>query len=253
MPEPQQTLVHVHPGRRGARPRLRARPADPGRHARVRRRGARRSSRSTAPAWREQTERAHEQYLACARAASRRPAPCSSARSCVWLREHLPDDAIVTNGAGNYCVWVNGYYQYRRLPHAARRRPAARWATACRPRSPPSWSIPSAPWSCFAGDGCFLMTGQELATAVQYDAAGDLASSSTTACTARSACTRSATIPSRVVGTDLQEPGFRRARARLRRPRRDGRAHRRFRRRLPPRRAGRHASRCSTCGSTRRR
>ena len=49
------------------------------------------------------------------------------------------------------------------------RRPRARWATACRPRSPPSSPTPTGPVVCFAGDGCFLMTGQELATAVQYE------------------------------------------------------------------------------------
>ena len=52
------------------------------------------------------------------------------------------------------------------------------------------------------------MTGQELATAAQYQLPVDLAESSTTACTARSACTRSATIPRRVIGTDLKNPDF---------------------------------------------
>ena len=51
------------------------------------------------------------------------------------------------------------------------RRPRARWATACPPRSPPSCAHPERPVICFAGDGCFLMTGQELATAVQYELA----------------------------------------------------------------------------------
>ena len=61
---------------------------------------------------------------------------------------------------------------------------------------------------CFAGDGDFMMNGQELATAVQYGAGGHRSSSSTTACTARSACTRSAIIRARVSGTDLGNPDF---------------------------------------------
>ena len=48
-------------------------------------------------------------------------------------------------------------------------RRAARWAMACRRRSRRSCSIPNASWSAAAGDGCFLMNGQELATAVQYN------------------------------------------------------------------------------------
>ena len=64
-----------------------------------------------------------------------------------------------------------------------------------------------------AGDGDFLMTGQELATATGYERRprprqADLASWSTTAATAPSACTRSATTRARVSGTDLFNPDF---------------------------------------------
>ena len=51
------------------------------------------------------------------------------------------------------------------------------------------------------------MTGQELATAAQYDA-GVSCCCSTTACTAPSACTRSASIPGRVLGSALANPDF---------------------------------------------
>ena len=61
---------------------------------------------------------------------------------------------------------------------------------------------------CFAGDGDFLMNGQEFATAVQYDLPVIIVVIATTASTAPSACTRSATIPARVVGTELQNPDF---------------------------------------------
>ena len=37
-----------------------------------------------------------------------------------WLRERLPDDAILTNGAGNFSVWAHRFYEFRRFRHAAR-------------------------------------------------------------------------------------------------------------------------------------
>ena len=79
----------------------------------------------------------------------------------------LPDDAILTNGAGNYTTWLHRLYRHRRFgtqlaPYAGAMGyavPAAVAAKLLRPRSPViSWN----------GDGCFLMNGQELATAVQY-------------------------------------------------------------------------------------
>jgi acetolactate synthase-1/2/3 large subunit len=83
------------------------------------------------------------------------------------LDEVLPADAIITNGAGNYTVWVHRFHRYRgfrtQLAPASGAMgygvPAAIGAKALyRERTVVS----------FAGDGCFLMTGQELATAVQH-------------------------------------------------------------------------------------
>ena len=85
------------------------------------------------------------------------------------LRERLPDDAIVTNGAGNFSVWAHRFYEFRRYP------------TQLAPTSGAmGYGVPAAVAAkivhpertvvCIAGDGDFLMTGQELATAVQYDA-----------------------------------------------------------------------------------
>jgi acetolactate synthase-1/2/3 large subunit len=83
------------------------------------------------------------------------------------IRESLPPEAIVTNGAGNYTGWVHRYYRYRRF------------GTQLAPTSGAmGYGVPAAvaakvvhpgrPVVGFAGDGCFLMTGQELATAMQY-------------------------------------------------------------------------------------
>ena len=84
-----------------------------------------------------------------------------------WLDRHLPDDAILTNGAGNYSTWLHRLYRYREFrtqlaPYSGAMGygvPAAVAAKALHPqRVVVSWN----------GDGCFLMNGQELATAVQY-------------------------------------------------------------------------------------
>ena len=117
IPEPKQTLVHVHPAPRSSACSTR-RICRSSRHAGVRRRARALEPVDTA-AWRDADPRAHEQYLA-----SLEPPPTPGdvqlGEVVRWLATTLPDDAIVTNGAGNYCVWVNGYYQYRRYPHAAR-------------------------------------------------------------------------------------------------------------------------------------
>ncbi|MFC4311303.1 thiamine pyrophosphate-binding protein [Steroidobacter flavus] len=79
----------------------------------------------------------------------------------------LPPDVIVTNGAGNYTTWAHRFHRYRgfrtQLAPASGAMgygvPAGISAKALYPKR----TVIS-----FAGDGCFLMTGQELATAVQY-------------------------------------------------------------------------------------
>lgn len=78
----------------------------------------------------------------------------------------LPPDAVVTNGAGNYTVWVHRYHRHRRV------------GTQLAPTSGAmGYGIPAAIAAAlhdrartvvaFAGDGCFQMAGHELATAVQ--------------------------------------------------------------------------------------
>jgi acetolactate synthase I/II/III large subunit len=82
----------------------------------------------------------------------------------------LPDDAIVTNGAGNYAAFLHRYFEYKQ------------YRTGLAPTSGSmGYGLPAAiaaklaepkrPVVCFAGDGCFMMTCQELATAMQYDLA----------------------------------------------------------------------------------
>lgn len=83
------------------------------------------------------------------------------------LRAKLPDDTIITNGAGNYAIWVHRFWQYRRYrtqlaPTSGSMGYGLPAAVAAK------LAYPDKPVIAFAGDGCFQMTGQEFATAVQY-------------------------------------------------------------------------------------
>jgi acetolactate synthase-1/2/3 large subunit len=84
-----------------------------------------------------------------------------------YLREKLPADAIVTNGAGNYADWPNKFYTYQNA------RTILAPISGSMGYSMPSLvaakvAFPGRIAVGFAGDGDFLMNGQELATAVQY-------------------------------------------------------------------------------------
>ena len=85
------------------------------------------------------------------------------------LNIKLPADTLVANGAGNYSGWVHRYWQYgafrtQLAPTSGAMGYGVPAAIAARLHEP------RRPVVCFAGDGCFLMTGQELATAAQYGA-----------------------------------------------------------------------------------
>lgn len=85
------------------------------------------------------------------------------------LKARLPKDAIVTNGAGNYTVWVHRFLNYRR--HRTQLAPISGSMGYGLPAAVAAARIyPDRQVVCFAGDGCFLMHGQELATAAKYSA-----------------------------------------------------------------------------------
>jgi acetolactate synthase I/II/III large subunit len=82
------------------------------------------------------------------------------------LESVLPTDAILTNGAGNYATWVHRFHRYRGFrtqlaPTSGAMGYGVPAAIAAKALYPQRTVV------AFAGDGCFLMTGQELATAVQ--------------------------------------------------------------------------------------
>jgi len=122
------------------------------------------------------------------------------------LGEILPPTAIVTNGAGNFAAWLHRFYRHR----------------ACRTQLSPTsgamgYGYPAAITAkslypdrdviCVAGDGDYLMTGQELATAVQYGVnTVTVIVDNATYGTIRMHQERD--YPSRVIATDLKNPDF---------------------------------------------
>ncbi|MGS1027439.1 thiamine pyrophosphate-binding protein [Burkholderia glumae] len=83
------------------------------------------------------------------------------------LRERLPHDAIVTNGAGNYAIWLHRHYAYRQFrsqlaPTSGAMGYGVPAALAAKSLYPQRVAV------ALAGDGCFMMAGNELATAMQY-------------------------------------------------------------------------------------
>ncbi|MGR9088768.1 MAG: thiamine pyrophosphate-binding protein [Gammaproteobacteria bacterium] len=85
------------------------------------------------------------------------------------LRSVLGNDSIITNGAGNYAIWVHRFHRYRSLhsqlaPTSGSMGYGLPAAIAAKLRFPEKEVI------CFAGDGCFQVTEQEFGTAVQYGA-----------------------------------------------------------------------------------
>jgi acetolactate synthase I/II/III large subunit len=134
------------------------------------------------------------------------PGPLQLSAVMAALRERLGPDAILTNGAGNFSVWAHRFYEFHRYPTQLGPQsgsmgygvPAAIAAKAVHP---------DRPVVCVAGDGDFLMTGQELATAVQEELdIVVLVVNNGMYGTIRMHQERQ--YPGRVIGTDLRNPDF---------------------------------------------
>jgi acetolactate synthase I/II/III large subunit len=166
IPEPQMKLVHVHPGAeelgRVYHPALAIQAAPTAFCSALE--GLQPPNEIP---WAGEADVAHADYLAW----SEKPAPVPGAVNLgeilVWLRETLPTDSIITNGAGNFAAWIHRFYRFRK------------YATHVGPTSgsmgygfPAALAMktlhPERTVVCIAGDGDFLMTGQDFATAVQF-------------------------------------------------------------------------------------
>jgi acetolactate synthase-1/2/3 large subunit len=168
IPVPKQTLVHVHP--------------DSGELGRVYRAAvainaspiAFASELSTLPApsatpWVAGTASMHQSYLNWSDPAPiKTPGTLQMGGVMAYLESKLPADAIMANGAGNFATWLHRFHRF------------TQFGTQLAPTSGSmGYGLPAAVGAkriapdklvvCFAGDGCFMMHGQEFATAVQYN------------------------------------------------------------------------------------
>jgi acetolactate synthase I/II/III large subunit len=157
------------------------------------------------PVWAAATAAAHQDYLA-ARRPPRSPGDIQLGEIMLWLDEHLPADAIFTNGAGNFATWVHRFHQYRRFgsqlaPTSGSMGYGFPAAVAAKIVHPDRAVI------CVAGDGDFLMTGQELATAV-HRRLGVIVLLVNNGMYGTIRMHQERHHPGRVIGTDLHNPDF---------------------------------------------
>jgi acetolactate synthase-1/2/3 large subunit len=167
VPRPRQKFVHVHPG---AEELGRVYQADLMINAGMAEfcAAVRALPARAAPAWKQWTATLRGEYLKTLEPVPS-PGPINMSEIVAWLRGRLPEGSLITNGAGNFSGWPQRFHQY----------------TGFRTQLAPTngamgYGVPAAIAAklvhpertvvCFAGDGDFLMTGQELATAVQYSA-----------------------------------------------------------------------------------
>lgn len=102
------------------------------------------------------------------------PGPCPGSidlpQIMGWLRRRLPDDAILTNGVGAYATWSQRYFPHHRL-HTQLGPISGSMGYGLPAAISAKLTYPDRPVIALAGDGCYQMSGEELATAVQYGAA----------------------------------------------------------------------------------
>jgi len=202
-PQPKQALIHVHAGAeelgRVYRPAL---AINSGMAQFV---DALEKLAFDVPAWRADALALHENYLAWSKP---RPIPGQLQYGAIieHLAQRLPEDTIVAGGAGNFAGWLHRHFRYKgfrtqlgstngSMGYGFPAGLAAKLA------------LPGRPVLAVCGDGDFLMTGQELASAVQYGAPFvTLVVNNGLYGTIRMHQERE--YPGRVYGTGLQNPDF---------------------------------------------
>ena len=175
-PRSAQTLVHIHAS---AEELNRVYQADLAINA-----GMSAAARSlevlSAPAevaWESWTAQLHADYLANLEPQALAGLPAASPRGAVdmaavvrTLQQHLPEDAAITNGAGNFASWVHRYFRYHGLAkgHKTQLAPTSGAMGYGVPAGIAANIATGRIAFTIAGDGDFLMNGQELATASQH-------------------------------------------------------------------------------------
>jgi acetolactate synthase-1/2/3 large subunit len=205
IPGPKQTLVHVHPGAeelgRVYRPAF-AIHATPSAFAAA----LEDLARPEKVAWSVATPAAHADFIEWTAKPPQVPGAVNLGEIIAGLRDTLPPETIICNGAGNFSIWVHRFWRYQRYgsqlaPIAGSMGYGVPAAIAARRLMPERTVI------AFAGDGDYLMTGQELATAVQYELPIIIVIADNGMYgTIRMHQERH--YPARVIGTELKNPDF---------------------------------------------
>ncbi len=164
IPRPQVPFVHVHPGAeelgRVYSPQLAINATPTAFTAAL-------ETLKFARAPAGEAKAARADYLAWTDKPTEQPGKVNFGAVMVWLRDNLAPDAILCNGAGNYSAWIHRFFRFRRFgQHVAPASGSMGYgvpAAVAMKRLYPEREV-----ICVAGDGDFLMNGQEFATAVQY-------------------------------------------------------------------------------------
>ena len=163
VPVPKQALIHVHGSDREIgkvyQPTLGVQ-AGPNAFA-----AALRPVQGAWAVWRVAARAGYEASLV----APTQPSPVDMGAVTEYLRDVLPDDVVLTNGAGNFTVWPNKFFPFGKKarllgPQSGAMGYGLPAAIAAKIADPSRRVV------CFAGDGDFQMNCQELATAAQYGA-----------------------------------------------------------------------------------
>ncbi len=119
--------------------------------------------------WAGAPETAHTEYLAWSNPKSIRTAGDVQMSGIMQhLIEAMPAETVYCNGAGNYATWVHRFWPFRAF--ASQLAPASGSMGYGVPAAVAAKAVmPERDVIAFAGDGCFLMNGQEFATAIQYE------------------------------------------------------------------------------------
>jgi len=178
VPKPKQKLVHIHAS---AEELNRVYHADLAICATMNA-AARSLEVLTAPPnvpWTDWAQQANADYVANTQAQALAGLPTDSANGLVnmpevvaALQRHLPADAVLTNGAGNFASWIHRYYKHHGLSkgHKTQLAPTVGAMGYGVPAGVAASVLTGRVAFTIAGDGDFLMNGQELATATQHGA-----------------------------------------------------------------------------------
>jgi acetolactate synthase-1/2/3 large subunit len=159
------------------------------------------------PRWAEWRKEARSEYEVGLQPSKLADAPALDlGRIMTWLCERLPDDAIVTSDAGNFSGWPNRFLQYRRPgrqlgPTSGAMGYGVPAAVAAKLVHPDRIVVG------FVGDGGFMMTGQEMATALG-EGGGPIVLLFNNAMYGTIRMHQERRFPGRVVGTALHNPDF---------------------------------------------